>query len=563
MGERIKLPVGIDNFEKLRREKFYYVDKTKLIEQLLEQWGEVNLFTRPRRFGKTLNMSMLCQFFGIGTDKTLFDGLYISKNKMLCEAYMGRFPVVFISLKNVEGLTFAEAKYRFMEIIGREADKFRFLLSSEKLTKSEKERYQALISMNNGQYIMDEKNLSSSLRVLSELLCKHYDQKTIILIDEYDVPLDKAFQHGYYREMVALIRGMFGDALKTNDFLQFAVLTGCLRVSKESIFTGTNNFVTDTIANTGFNEYFGFTQQEVNKILEDTGTVQYAKQMKEWYDGYHMGEIDVYCPWDVMNYLRELQRNPKAQPVSYWKNTSDNAIIRSFIDFAGNSITDKMETLLSGRYILQDIDENLTYDYLHSSESNLWSILYMTGYLTEARISEGKTAFSPDTKALKIPNAEIREIFETTVMKWFADSVKKWNRTAIFQALWNQKPEIITREMNLLLWNTISYHDYKEDFYHAFLTGIFMGAGEQIESNKEHGLGRPDLVIIDKVNGKVAIFEVKYSQSMKQLNKDCDKALAQMKERKYAEDYKDRYKDIFCYGISFYKKECLVKMLES
>ena len=324
-----------------------------------------------------------------------------------------------------------------------------------------------------------------------------------------------------------------------------------------------NPVVTDTIANTGFNEYFGFTQQEVNKILEDTGTVQYAKQMKEWYDGYHMGEIDVYCPWDVMNYLRELQRNPKAQPVSYWKNTSDNAIIRSFIDFAGNSITDKMETLLSGGYILQDIDENLTYDYLHSSESNLWSILYMTGYLTEARISEGKTAFSPDTKALKIPNVEIREIFETTVMKWFADSVKKWNRTAILQALWNQKPEIITREMNLLLWNTISYHDYKEDFYHAFLTGIFMGAGEQIESNKEHGLGRPDLVIIDKANGKVAIFEVKYSQSMKQLNKDCDKALAQMKERKYAEDYKDRYKDIFCYGISFYKKECLVKMLES
>ena len=385
----------------------------------------------------------------------------------------------------------------------------------------------------------------------------------ILLIDEYDVPIAKASSKGYYQQMLEIIRGMMSTALKDNTSLKFAVITGCLQIAKESIFTGTNNFVTDTIANTGFNEYFGFTQQEVNKILEDTGTVQYAKQMKEWYDGYHMGEIDVYCPWDVMNYLRELQRNPKAQPVSYWKNTSDNAIIRSFIDFAGNSITDKMETLLSGGYILQDIDENLTYDYLHSSESNLWSILYMTGYLTEARISEGKTAFSPDTKALKIPNAEIREIFETTVMKWFADSVKKWNRTAIFQALWNQKPEIITREMNLLLWNTISYHDYKEDFYHAFLTGIFMGAGEQIESNKEHGLGRPDLVIIDKANGKVAIFEVKYSQSMKQLNKDCDKALAQMKERKYAEDYKDRYKDIFCYGISFYKKECLVKMLES
>ena len=559
----LKLPVEVDSFEKIRKDGFYYVDKTTLIEQLLEQWGEVNLFTRPRRFGKTLNMSMLRCFFEIGADRSLFDGLDISKNQKLCNTYMGRFPVVFLSLKNVDGLTFADAKYRLTELIAAEAERFLFLSDSKKLSENEKNRYQALIALDHGRYTMDETILVSSLQLLSQLLYRHYGQKTIILIDEYDVPLDKAFQHGYYKEMVSLIRGLFGQALKTNDALQFAVLTGCLRVSKESIFTGLNNFKVLSITDARFDEQFGFTEQEVSELLETYHLEAHQAETKEWYDGYHMGEIDVYCPWDVMNYLRELQRNPKAQPVSYWKNTSDNAIIRSFIDFAGNSITDKMETLLSGGYILQDIDENLTYDYLHSSESNLWSILYMTGYLTEARISEGKTAFSPDTKALKIPNAEIREIFETTVMKWFADSVKKWNRTAIFQALWNQKPEIITREMNLLLWNTISYHDYKEDFYHAFLTGIFMGAGEQIESNKEHGLGRPDLVIIDKVNGKVAIFEVKYSQSMKQLNKDCDKALAQMKERKYAEDYKDRYKDIFCYGISFYKKECLVKMLES
>ena len=559
----LKLPVGVDSFEKIRKDGFYYVDKTTLIEQLLEQWGEVNLFTRPRRFGKTLNMSMLRCFFDIGADRSLFDGLDISKNQELCDTYMGRFPVLFFSLKNVDGLTFADAKYRLTELVAAEAERFLFLSDSKKLSENEKSRYQALIALDHGRYTMDETILVSSLQLLSQLLYRHYGQKTIILIDEYDVPLDKAFQHGYYKEMVSLIRGVFGQALKTNDALQFAVLTGCLRVSKESIFTGLNNFKVLSITDARFDEQFGFTEQEVSELLETYHLEEHQAETKEWYDGYHMGEIDVYCPWDVMNYLRELQRNPKAQPVSYWKNTSDNAIIRSFIDFAGNSITDKMETLLSGGYILQDIDENLTYDYLHSSESNLWSILYMTGYLTEARISEGKTAFSPDTKALKIPNAEIREIFETTVMKWFADSVKKWNRTAIFQALWNQKPEIITREMNLLLWNTISYHDYKEDFYHAFLTGIFMGAGEQIESNKEHGLGRPDLVIIDKVNGKVAIFEVKYSQSMKQLNKDCDKALVQMKERKYAEDYKDRYKDIFCYGISFYKKECLVKMLES
>ena len=553
-----KLPTGIDNFKKIRNGNYYYVDKTSLVEQILNNGSEVTLFTRPRRFGKSLNMSMIQYFFEIGTDPALFGGLKISKNTEICEQYMGKYPVISISLKGIDADSYEKARAQLIKTINREARRFQFLLESDKLSRVDKALFSELLTRN-----MEEDTITSSIQELTELLEVHYEQQVVVLIDEYDVPMAKAHENGYYDEMVLLIRNLFENALKTNSSLKFAVLTGCLRIAKESIFTGTNNFVTDTIANTGFNEYFGFTQQEVNKILEDTGTVQYAKQMKEWYDGYHMGEIDVYCPWDVMNYLRELQRNPKAQPVSYWKNTSDNAIIRSFIDFAGNSITDKMETLLSGGYILQDIDENLTYDYLHSSESNLWSILYMTGYLTEARISEGKTAFSPDTKALKIPNAEIREIFETTVMKWFADSVKKWNRTAIFQALWNQKPEIITREMNLLLWNTISYHDYKEDFYHAFLTGIFMGAGEQIESNKEHGLGRPDLVIIDKVNGKVAIFEVKYSQSMKQLNKDCDKALAQMKERKYAEDYKDRYKDIFCYGISFYKKECLVKMLES
>ena len=436
-------------------------------------------------------------------------------------------------------------------------NKHLYLLDSKSATEFQKTAFEHL-AHGNGSI----KEVKSSLMLLTTMMQSYYAKPVILLIDEYDVPVAKANNNGYYNEMLDVMKGLM-QALKDNQALQFAVVTGCLKIAKESIFTGTNNFVSDTITNSRLNEYFGFVQSEVDLLLKDADLTTQAENIKKWYDGYHFGAFDVYCPWDVMNYLLELQRNPKAKPISYWKNTSDNAIIRSFIDYAGGTITKKLETLLAGGYIFQRVDEGLTYDYLHSSEDNLWSILYMTGYLTEARISEGKTAFSPDTKALKIPNAEIREIFETTVMKWFADSVKKWNRTAIFQALWNQKPEIITREMNLLLWNTISYHDYKEDFYHAFLTGIFMGAGEQIESNKEHGLGRPDLVIIDKVNGKVAIFEVKYSQSMKQLNKDCDKALAQMKERKYAEDYKDRYKDIFCYGISFYKKECLVKMLES
>ena len=555
----LNIPVGVSDFTEIRQNGYYYIDKSGLIKDILETTStKVTLITRPRRFGKTLAMSMLDAFFDIRKEsKKLFEGLEISKQQDLCAKWMNRYPTVFVSFRQVEGLDFAGAYDMLTVVIANLFNKHIYLLDSKKATEFQKKSFRQLLSAN-----ASVKEVKSSIELLMNMLYDYYDKPVILLIDEYDVPVAKANNNGYYNEMLDVMKSLM-QTVKDNQALKFAVITGCLRIAKESIFTGMNNFVSDTITASRLNEYFGFVQKEVNQILYDADAEAYADTIKEWYDGYHFGDYDIYCPWDVMNYLRELQRNPKAQPVSYWKNTSDNAIIRSFIDFAGNSITDKMETLLSGGYILQDIDENLTYDYLHSSESNLWSILYMTGYLTEARISEGKTAFSPDTKALKIPNAEIREIFETTVMKWFADSVKKWNRTAIFQALWNQKPEIITREMNLLLWNTISYHDYKEDFYHAFLTGIFMGAGEQIESNKEHGLGRPDLVIIDKANGKVAIFEVKYSQSMKQLNKDCDKALAQMKERKYAEDYKDRYKDIFCYGISFYKKECLVKMLES
>ena len=556
--KNLNIPVGVSDFEKIRKNEYYYIDKSGLIEDLLKRTAEVTLITRPRRFGKTLGMSMLANFFDIRKNsKEIFEGLEICDHQTLCSEWMNQYPTIFVSFRQVDGLNFNGAYDMLTMVISELYKEHLYLLDSDKISEYDKELARQLI-----QGVASAKDIKSSLLFLTRLMQQYYGKKAVLLIDEYDVPVAKASSHGYYKEMLDVMKGLM-LALKDNTSLCFAVITGCLKIAKESIFTGTNNFVSDTITDSRLNEYFGFVQSEIDQMLKDADAMEYALNIKKWYDGYHFGDYDIYCPWDVMNYLFELQHNPKTKPVSYWKNTSDNAIIRSFIDFAGNSITDKMETLLSGRYILQDIDENLTYDYLHSSESNLWSILYMTGYLTEARISEGKTAFSPDTKALKIPNAEIREIFETTVMKWFADSVKKWNRTAIFQALWNQKPEIITREMNLLLWNTISYHDYKEDFYHAFLTGIFMGAGEQIESNKEHGLGRPDLVIIDKANGKVAIFEVKYSQSMKQLNKDCDKALAQMKERKYAEDYKDRYKDIFCYGISFYKKECLVKMLES
>ena len=368
-----KLPVGFDDFKKIRENHFYYVDKTQLIEHLLQKWGEVNLFTRPRRFGKTLNMSMLKNFFEIGTDETLFEGLYISENQKLCEEYMGKYPVIFLSLKDVDGLTYTEAENALIQLIGSEAARFPFLLNSDKLSETEKEQYRGFTIIQNGKYCIDKGFLISSLKVLAQLLYKHYDQKDIILIDEYDVPLDKAFQHGYYKEMVSLIRGLFGQALKTNSFLQFAVLTGCLRVSKESIFTGLNNFKVYSADDVQYDEEFGFTTEDVKKILAAYNQQDHFEEMKEWYDGYHFGNADIYCPWDVLNYLHDLQDNPQAKPASYWKNTSDNAIIRSFIDYAGSNITRKMETLLSGGYIVQQIEENLTYDYL---DSVLWDFIF-------------------------------------------------------------------------------------------------------------------------------------------------------------------------------------------
>ena len=562
MDERIKLPVGIDNFEKLRRENFYYVDKTKLIEQLLEQWGEVNLFTRPRRFGKTLNMSMLCQFFGIGTDKTLFDDLYISKNKKLCEAYMGSFPVVFISLKNVEGLTFAEAKYRFMEIIGREADKFRFLLSSEKLTESEKERYQALISMNNGQYIMDEKNLSSSLRVLSELLCKHYDQKTIILIDEYDVPLDKAFQHGYYREMVALIRGMFGDALKTNDFLQFAVLTGCLRVSKESIFTGLNNFKVLSISDSRFDEQFGFTDEEVEALLKAYHAESHLTETKEWYDGYRFGNTDVYCPWDVINHVDRLTGDPNAKPEAYWINTSGNGLVKRFINKADKTTRDEIERLIAGKSIEKFIRLELTYDEIDNSIDNLWSVLFTTGYLTQAGMAES------GAYKLVIPNKEVREVYKLQIQEWFKRKI--FNNVEQLKTFWSAfekgEAQSVEKYLNKTLSNSISVFDTKahneerENSYHMLLVGLLAGEEDWlVRSNVEAGEGFADIIVEPEDPDEGIVIELKYSKEISGMEQACKKALAQIKDRRYQEYLQnDGRNEILVYGIAFCKKRCKV-----
>lgn len=551
---KLSIPVGISNFEKIRNGGFYYIDKTGLIAELVRSSAEVTLITRPRRFGKTLGMSMLESFFDIRKDsKKLFDGLEISHQKNLCEKWMNQWPVVFLSLKNVDGIHFSDAYQQLVYEISLLYQQHDNLLKSTALSDRDKFLFKQLQERQAGKT-----DIMRSLQFLTRLLEQHYGKKVILLIDEYDVPIAKANSHGYYNEMMDVIKGLM-QALKDNPSLHFAVITGCLKIAKESIFTGTNNFVSDTITNSRLNEYFGFVQHEVDQLLLSADFTDKASAMKEWYDGYHFGTFDVYCPWDVMNYLLELQRNPQASPVSYWKNTSDNAIIRSFIDYAGSSITKKLETLMAGGSILQRVDENLTYDYLHSSEDNLWSLLYLTGYLTKAQTTIDTDELPPGMMELKIPNAEIKEIFETTVVRWFDESAKTWNRKTLFDAIWSGDCDRITQELTALLRRTISYHDYREDFYHAFLAGIFTGTGYMVDSNKEHGEGRSDVVLYDSINGRVAVFEAKYTKALENLSSACDSALQQMNEKMYAKEYEDDYDQIFCYGISFFKKRCLVK----
>lgn len=557
--KNIDIPVGISNFAEIRKNKYYYIDKTGLIEELLKTAAtKVTLITRPRRFGKTLGMSMLENFFDIRKDsKLLFDGLEIADKQALCEKWMNQYPVMFLSLKSVDGNDFLTAYSQLAYEIGALYKEHDYLLESPVLGEEEKKLFWQIKERKTGKI-----EVMRSLQILSQLLNKHYKKEVILLIDEYDVPIAKATSNGYYKEMLEIMKGLM-QALKDNLSLRFAVITGCLKIAKESIFTGTNNFVSDTITDTRLNEYFGFVQSEVDQILKDAGFTDKADLVKKWYDGYRFGDFDVYCPWDVMCYLRDLVYKSEAKPASYWRNTSDNSIIRSFIDYAGSSITNKLETLMDGGYIIQKIDENLTYDYLHSSEDNLWSMLYLTGYLTQKKGIEYRGELPEGTVALTIPNEEIRYIFETTISKWFDESTKKWNREALFDAVWSGDSESITREMSTLLRRTISYHDYREDFYHAFLSGIFTGAGYQVQSNKEHGEGRSDIVVCDSLNGRVAIFEAKRTKVLKDLETECDKALRQIDERMYAKDFEDAYDQVLCYGIAFFKKRCMVKRKES
>lgn len=552
---KINIPVGVSDFEQIRKNKYYYVDKSGMIAEILSTESTlVTLITRPRRFGKTLGMSMLASFFDIRKDsRNIFAGLEIAENRELCDRWMNQYPVIFLSFKDVDGLTFTSAYEMLAATITDLYKEHLYLLGSDKINPYDQEIIRRLVE---GKASVTE--VKRSLSLLITFMKMYYGKPVILLLDEYDVPVAKASDHGYYVQMLEIVKALMSTSLKDNPALKFAVLTGCLKIAKESIFTGTNNFVSDTISVSRLNEYFGFTQTDVDKLLTDAGKEEHAQQIKIWYDGYHFGDVDVYCPWDVMNYLRDLQKNPDTKPESYWKNTSDNAIIRSFIDYAGSSITNKLESLMAGNYITQHIEDDLTYDYLHSSENNFWSVLYLTGYLTQVREHEMVTSLPDGISALKIPNAEIREIFESTVQTWFMENAKSWNRKHLFDAVWNEDVEKMTKEMNKLLRMTISYHDYREDYYHAFLAGIFAGAGYMVESNKEHGEGRSDIVITDVRESRAAVLEVKYARTLDKLESSCREALRQIDERMYAEEFRDNYDQVLCFGVAFYKKKCLV-----
>ncbi len=561
MANTLKLPVGIDDFRKLRESNFYYVDKTRLIEQLLLNWSEVTLFTRPRRFGKTLNMSMLKSFFEIGTDKTLFDGLYISGNKELCDDYMGKYPVIFLSFKGVEGLEFASAKRMLCTIIDREIDRHYYLKISDALTDEDRTLFTKML---HGQ----ADNIEDSIRMLSQLLYKHYGQKAVILIDEYDVPLDKAFQNGYYKEMVSLIRGLFGQALKTNEFLQFAVLTGCLRVSKESIFTGLNNFEINSIVDIDHDEQFGFTDDEVMKLLLDYDRSERYPDVKEWYDGYHFGNADIYCPWDVINFAKKLVSDPSARPSAFWINSSGNDMVKRFVDKADQTTRDEIEKLVAGGFVEKQLRLDLTYDEIDNTIDNLWSVLFTTGYLT--KIGEVKV---PDSESyayrLVIPNKEVREVFILQIQEWFKAVVAKDDDAMklLSKAILDKDETLIARQLNIVMSRMISIldtkapDDMKENFYHGLLLGLLRGSNPDwlIKSNRESGDGFSDILIMPEDPDAGIVIEVKYAKEMKELDAACEAAMAQIKDKRYDEALRDEGRcDILAYGIAFCRKRCRV-----
>ncbi len=558
MSEFKKLPVGIENFEEIITDNYYYVDKTKLIEQLFSNKGKVTLFTRPRRFGKTLNMSMLKYFLEIGTNPSLFDGLYISSNKKLCEEQLGQYPVIFLTLKSVRGYTFDEARKKLLRLVKNEVERFYFLLDSNNLLDIDKKKYNELLEMTAD----DIELLSSSLRIISDLLFKHYKKKVIILIDEYDVPLDKAFNNGYYKEMISLIKGLLGDALKTNDNLEFAVLTGCLRVSKESIFTGLNNFKILSITDPRFDEQFGFTDVEVKNILNDFQIEDKFNEVKEWYDGYHFGNVDIYCPWDVINYVDLVINDPNAKAQSFWGNTSENRLVKRFIDKANNSTRSEIERLINGESIDKYLRLDLTYDEIDNSIDNIWSVLFTTGYLTHCGINED------GSYKLVIPNKEVKQIYENQIKEWFVSDVH--SNTIKLQELYysfeTADTQKIETNLNIVLNRSMSVFDAegnnteKENAYHNFLSGILTGNDEwSTQSNIESGEGRADIIIEKEDLTLGIVIEIKYVKEKADMDISCQKALNQIKEKRYTQYLLNKeIPNILIYGITFCKKRCKV-----
>ena len=560
-----KLPVGIESFEKLRQQGFYYVDKTALIRDLLQKWGEVNLFTRPRRFGKSLNMSMLKAFFEIGCDPGLFEGLEISKEAALCEAYMGKYPVISISLKGVDGRSFQEACGALRTIIGMEAIRLQVLKNSSELSREEKEMYAQLIEVGGeqgGVFAMTNTVMQASLKVLSQLLAKHYGRKVILLIDEYDVPLDQAFQYGYYDQMVSLIRNLFNNALKTNDNLQFAVLTGCLRISKESIFTGLNNLNVLSVTDVQYDEYFGFTDGEVREMLAYYGISDSYDSVKAWYDGYRFGETEVYCPWDVICYCSKRIDNPRLFPQNYWSNTSSNEIIRRFIRQTGNGLTkSEVEALVAGETLTKEIHEDLTYNNLYDTIDHLWSLLLATGYLTQRGTFDGRSY------QLAIPNMEIRSLFEEQILALFKENVKKDGErlSAFCRALETGNAPEVERLFTDYLKQTISIRDTfvqkptKENFFHGIFLGILgFKDGWFVKSNQESGEGYSDILVKIEDEDIGLVIEVKYAQRG-ELDSSCEKALEQIDGKGYISELREEgYHTVYKYGIACFRKRCRV-----
>ena len=551
------IPIGISEFEKIRKNDYYYVDKTELIQVLLKtEPAEITLFTRPRRFGKTLVMSMLASFFDIRRENgDLFKGLKVAKDQKLCQGWMNQWPVIFLSFKDVGGECFEDAYGLLQSVISQLYVEHTYLEESTEIDESYKDIFGRLKRRQG-----NKTDVQISLRVLMRMMQVYYRKQVILLIDEYDVPMAKAGSKAYYNEMLDVIGTMMSQALKDNTALKFSVITGCLRISKESIFTGTNNFVADTIADERFSNYFGFTNEEVQRLLEDTGNIKYQGQIKKWYDGYCFGKTEIYCPWDVLCYLNKLAFESESEPENFWENTSHNDIIRTFLSCEGMDVTDSFERLLAGETIEVEITDNLTYENLTDSEENLWSVLYLTGYLTK----DNRQPLQGKSKVfLKIPNAEIMDIFRKSVVRWFDERIAVRDRSSLFKALWNEDVSSLSGLISDLLFETISYHDYAESFYHAFLAGLFTNAGYIVESNYESGLGRTDLVIKNKKKRQAVIIEIKIADSMQSLQKSAEKAMDQIEDMRYADGiFAQGYQKVIKYGAAFYRKNCLISKSE-